>query len=197
MDKQLKQRLVGATVLVALAVILVPMFLDGRRDMGTLGSNLPPPPPEVVRDRAEPLILPPPVMESPQHRVVETPEEEAPGQQQTTPAPAASGDEAAAPEAAQTPAPPARVQTSQPADPRLTGWVVQLASFSKQANALALRDRLRAKGYASFVERAETPKGILYRVRVGPELQRENAQRLLRRIEKEFKLKGLVSRYPG
>lgn len=49
MDKALKQRLVGASVLVALAVIILPMLLGGRPDAGqdTRPIEIPPRPPEV------------------------------------------------------------------------------------------------------------------------------------------------------
>jgi cell division septation protein DedD len=49
MDKALKQRLVGASVLVALAVIILPMLLGGQPDSGqdTRPIEIPPRPPEV------------------------------------------------------------------------------------------------------------------------------------------------------
>jgi len=45
-DNKFKQRLVGALVLIALAVIIIPMFLDFRKDYGRVirGSNIPPKP---------------------------------------------------------------------------------------------------------------------------------------------------------
>ena len=49
-----------------------------------------------------------------------------------------------------------------------TGFAVQLAAFSKAADATALRDRLRAAGFSAFTEAVGTDKGTLTRVRVGP-----------------------------
>ena len=50
MDKALKQRLVGASVLIALAVIVLPMLLSGRPEGGkqeTQKIELPPQPSEL------------------------------------------------------------------------------------------------------------------------------------------------------
>jgi len=45
-DSKIKQRLVGAAVLIALAVIIVPMILDFRKDYDHVikGTNIPPKP---------------------------------------------------------------------------------------------------------------------------------------------------------
>src|SRR3989304_2227333 len=45
-ENKIKQRLVGALVLIALAVIIIPLILDFRKDYGTVikGTNLPPKP---------------------------------------------------------------------------------------------------------------------------------------------------------
>ncbi len=53
MDDQLKQRLLGATIVVALAVAFVPLLFDeqGSRRGDVTGSDAPPPPPE-TRERA-------------------------------------------------------------------------------------------------------------------------------------------------
>ncbi len=58
MDKVLKQRLVGATILIALAVIFVPMLFDGGDDGDTRRDSaldLPPPPSERREVRRVPL----------------------------------------------------------------------------------------------------------------------------------------------
>jgi len=50
MDKALKQRLVGASVLIALAVVVLPMLLGGRPEGGTQETQkieIPPQPPEL------------------------------------------------------------------------------------------------------------------------------------------------------
>lgn len=79
---------------------------------------------------------------------------------------------------------------------KVQAWIVQVGSFSSEPNAIALRDKLRKKGFASFVEAVKGKKGMVYRVRVGPELTRELADKLKGEVESKAKLKGLVQSYP-
>jgi DedD protein len=81
--------------------------------------------------------------------------------------------------------------------PIVSGWVVQLGSFSVQKNALKLRDRLRKKGHASFVENYTRDGKTSYRVRVGPELTRELAKKLKQTLKAQAKLDGLVIAFPA
>lgn len=181
MNSQLKQRLVGAIVLVALAVIFVPMLLDGDSDssMPAFGSNIPPKP----GYHFEPLDIPP----------VE--------RAQMAPKPAVIEREGAAP-VKLGPVAEVEAQTEQSAPEggsagAATGWAVQVGSFSSAKNALALRDRLRSKGFDSFVEQVKSEGDSVYRVRVGPEASRERAEALKQRITaKEPKLPALVMSHP-
>lgn len=76
-------------------------------------------------------------------------------------------------------------------------WVVQVGSFSNLDNALRLRERLRDEGFEAFADRMDTEAGrTLYRVRVGPMESREQAQRMLDRLEREQDLEGLVAGHP-
>lgn len=221
MDNLVKQRVIGAVVLVALAVIFVPMLLDKPEDaLGPVGSNLPAWPDQSVADRIEPLTLPePPVEADPAQVVLDQPsadtaaagdaalaeavqqsdktaavtEPDAPAAEAVSNTPATETP-ATAPAPSQAPAPVA--QPAPAATKVLSGWVVQLAALSKQDNALALRERLRALGYTAFVEEIKTAKGMQYRVRVGPELERTNADNLRNRLEEQVKIKGIVMKYP-
>lgn len=58
------------------------------------------------------------------------------------------------------------------------GFAVQIGALRVRADAEALRDRARAAGFSSYVERTDTDAGVLWRVRLGPELQRVNAERI-------------------
>lgn len=78
----------------------------------------------------------------------------------------------------------------------LTAWVVQLGSFSSQENANTLTEKLRKAGYPAFVEPLKSGSQTVYRVRVGPELLRSDAQALQDKLDKEFQQKGLILRYP-
>jgi DedD protein len=73
---------------------------------------------------------------------------------------------------------------------------VQLGSFSSEANATGLDQRLRRAGYSSFVEPLQQNGEAAFRVRVGPELLRSEAQALRDRIKSELGVDGIVVSYP-
>jgi cell division septation protein DedD len=75
-------------------------------------------------------------------------------------------------------------------------WAVQVGSFAKRENAVALERRLRKKGYSAFVKEFFGSKGNVYRVRVGPELLRAEAKELRAQLQRELELDGMMVRYP-
>ncbi len=81
-------------------------------------------------------------------------------------------------------------------DARAAGWAVQVGAFAAEADALALRERLRGGGHPAFVERVPTDKGELFRVRVGPELRRPAADALKVALKQAFGLDGIVVPHP-
>ncbi len=76
------------------------------------------------------------------------------------------------------------------------GFALQIGALSSEADANALRDRARAAGFASYVERVGTSTGTLWRVRIGPELQRANAERLKGEVKGKLGLDGNVVPHP-
>ncbi|MFP3873308.1 MAG: SPOR domain-containing protein [Thiohalophilus sp.] len=191
-ENQLKQRIVGAIVLVALAVIFIPMLLSSDRDgeMTIIESNIPPRPDNVARVKT--LDIKP---DSPAPQPVEPPDSRTPVDEHTpeaedSPASDDTTDPAAGDE-------PETTQAVTPADDIDTkAWAVQVGSFSKQNNALGLRDKLRDKGYSVFVEKVGTDKGEIYRVRVGPEVRRSEAEELQNELQKKLDLGGMVVAHP-
>lgn len=211
MDNLVKQRVIGAIVLVALAVIFVPMLFESPEDeLGPVGSNLPTEPDSIVRERIEPLTLPEPPPEPAPQVVLEEPADPSAanadaaidaandgGAGPTTPSQGTAAAPVAPPPAAKpAPAPPAPTTAPAPASVPQSGWIVQLASLASKDNAMALRERLRGLGYTAFVEETKTAKGVLYRVRVGPELERTAAEALRDRLRQQVDLEGMVTSYP-
>jgi DedD protein len=89
------------------------------------------------------------------------------------------------------------VRKPPPAVPDLSAWVVQLASLKQEDNARSLVDRLRGQGYPAFLEAGADPaRDKVWRVRVGPELSRSQAESLRLRLAQDVELKGLVLPYP-
>lgn len=82
-------------------------------------------------------------------------------------------------------------QVTTPADP-LVRWVVQVGSFSNVANAEKLVAALRKDGMSAYQENITTSGSSIYRVRIGPFLQREEAIRTERRVREKRSLNGVV-----
>jgi cell division septation protein DedD len=76
----------------------------------------------------------------------------------------------------------------------LSAWAVQLSTFGNAANAIALRNALRGRGFVAFVER--TPDKAT-RVYVGPELQRQKAVSAQERLARDLGITGTVVPYPA
>ena len=109
----------------------------------------------------------------------------------TSPKPVATAPAAAPPApVAAAPAPPPKPAASG------TGFAVQLAAFSKPADAAALRDRARAAGFSAFVETVQTDKGALTRVRLGPVATRADAERLQAQAQAKLGIAGAVRPHP-
>ena len=71
-------------------------------------------------------------------------------------------------------------------------WAVQVAAMGSQADALALRDKLRANGFDGFVDTVNAGGKQLWRVRAGPQTQRADAVSLRDQIKAKLGLDGNV-----
>lgn len=69
-------------------------------------------------------------------------------------------------------------------------WAVQLGAFSIQSQADALRNSLRAQGFAGYTDTITTAKGKLWRVRAGPFASRSAAASTRSQIAQKLKIKG-------
>ena len=184
-EGHLKQRLVGAVVLVALAVIFIPMLLSGGREMEmpVFGSNVP--------DRSEEI-------KNIEHLKIEEIQKTQPRVVNPKRIPIAEG--LPEPEIVQekTSIIDTIVKLTEEDKPviKQTVWAVQVGSFNNRQNALGLKDKLRKKKVHAFVERIMNDNKASYRVRVGPEATQQKAEALKQKLLKEFKLKGLVVKHP-
>ena len=81
---------------------------------------------------------------------------------------------------------------STPSDP-LVRWVVQVGSFSNLKSAEDLVAKLRLAGLSAFSEKVTSTTGTAYKVRIGPELNREKAAELARKVKAEHQLDTFVT----
>jgi DedD protein len=180
MDSRLKERLIGAAVLVAVAVWVIPWILDGppeTPDADGVALQLPAPQ-EKAPMRSQTLRLNPDA-EPAAEPAVRSAESAA----ATTPPPAVEPARVAAvpAESARTAEPPAPAPAPAPAVsrpvPAAAGdWVVQLGSFGDKANAERLASRVGTYGYDAHVSDYRAGGRTMHRVRVGPQATRDQAE---------------------
>jgi len=194
MHQHLKERLVGAAVLVVLAVIFIPMFLTGPIDSGSItNTNIPERPTEKFNSKLVPLtdVVKPTTPSDLNDAGIDAQETE------MTTTSLDVEPEVTLPKQAKTAIPTKAVKKLvKDKQVGLTAWVVQLGSFSSKVNADKLNLTLRKSGFPAFVEPLEEDNKTVYRVRVGPELLRADADALLKKIKENAKLDGIVLNYP-
>ena len=69
---------------------------------------------------------------------------------------------------------------------------VQVGSFSSPANADSLVARLRLEGLSAYKEQVRSSGSVIYRVRVGPYLERDEAIRVDQQINDRHSIDGVV-----
>lgn len=201
MEPVTKQRVVGGLVLLALALIIIPLVVDFTQKTAENKLEVAvPAAPDEMKMKVLPLQdwsqkIEPEV--NPQAEVVPpklTPHTPPPVTVPVTPvAPAAAP-------ATQEKAPPVAKQVDKaaaspgaPASASAEQWVVQAGSFSTEEKAKALSDRLKGMGYPAFLQKGSDNSGaVVYRVRVGPVADRTSADGLQQRLKRDAKIEGLV-----
>ncbi|MBU2955690.1 SPOR domain-containing protein [Marinobacter sp. F3R08] len=219
----LKQRIIGALVLVSLAVIFVPMLFDephSERTSTNIKIPEEPPFPEVEAPESEMTPAPsyglessdttvaePAVGEnddSPAYRMLE----ESPADVAANPVPEPSDTAESVEEASQEPVEDSvavPVETDAQAEENSTveaaeferslegAWVVQLGSFGNADNARRLRDQVREKGYGSHLQEVVRGDATLTRVFSGPFASESEAESAKRALDDAFSLNSLVT----
>lgn len=214
MNEILKQRLVGALILVALGVIFWPIiFVEPESEQTPVQRGLPPGPqvsPEPIGapDPAGLRASPPIAAQPPEASDPELPPEpldeavpsarEVENQEALEPA-AGPSDGAAAIAEGPADEPGTRREAPQPlsldADGVPVAWVLQVASVSNEEKAEELRTRLLAMDHKAYVEKVTSGGRALYRVYIGPKFEKEKLDALRDRIDAEFAVKSMVRRY--
>lgn len=200
-DRRLLQRIVGALVLVALAVIFVPMLFnrdDADQQIAVDAPAMPETPAAPIIE-TQPVEVPEPAVEAipEDYEIIEedsVAESSIPANP-IDPVPAEAQPAPEAPEQAVTAAPPLMPENAE--EHRLdtanlpVSWSVQLASLSSRENAEKLQKTLRSQGYNAYIRTADG----MNRVFVGPLVERAEANRLRDQLQRQHKLDGFVVRF--
>lgn len=199
MNDILKQRLVGALILIALGVIFWPIiFVDPEQGTGMEDLRIPP----------RPQVDTTPIAAPDQAGLRSSPELEYDEVEAADPAGAAADSREfgePVPESDEAPAAavpaPGKTRTERPEQPVIdtqgvpVAWMLQVASVSSAEKAEELRRRLQARGEKAWVDPVTIDGRVMYRVSVGPKFERARLETLRSGIDAEFGVKSLVKRY--
>lgn len=203
MDPALKQRLLGAVVLIALAIIFVPMLFSGsgpKQDSATVDLEIPPPPSREFETR---VLTVDAVNQDPSRQAaqpaataepVTTVDTKVPPRVEAMPdAPAATEAKpetapASVPAEPEKPATEAQVEAGKSANGR---FLVHLGVYASAKNAEDLVASLKRSGFPAFSESVDFKGKPAQRVRVGPYADRAEAEAA------RIRIKQLKSDVPG
>jgi len=212
MDRRVKERLIGASILVVLIVLVVPELLSGPKSVApsaTPAAIFPANAPEATRNVTVDLAT----SKAPANSEVE------PAEAQGSPASAASAAKGAEPAPAPAPStagssPPAVSTTAAPTNSAPNGtptsakpvetaapspissrvsWAVQLGSFASRSNADNLSRQLKGQGFSVYVLSGGSGASVRYRVRVGPLADRDSAERTAAKLKSIGHVSSLVA----
>lgn len=218
MDDGLKQRLLGALILLALAVIFLPVLFD--------------------RERMEPIDTTSQVPPRPTVKMLEVPEPRKPAWSQPVTTPRQQfvpRVDSAAPKTFESTAPVVadqnsgeKVETGSNTKGKDTGqkspnenrestssgkdatstdtktlaadgtpnaWVLQVGSFQSEVLAIDMRDRLIGMGHSSYLHRFELQGKPVFRVYVGPKFKKAPLEKLKPEIDQTLQVNSLLLKF--
>jgi len=203
MEEPLKARLIGASILVLLAVALVPELLSGPKnsaaggttaggakntrtvtiDLGGAvadGAKLEPRPDTAAAPAPAPSL---PTLDSPAPAPARATETEAQTASTRQDQPAAVEEAPSPPERAPEARPAAIEPTVQSAAPPKGAFSVQVGAFGSEATARKLVADLKADGMPAYIAPLSKSGKTLHRVRAGPVPDRAAADKLAARLK--------------
>jgi DedD protein len=170
--KRARRRLVGAIALVLVAVVILPMVLDGepRQRPETIDIDIPPIPADGAGQEAPPRAAAlPPGGAAPQAEPAQT-TPSAPEPQPPVPSPQAA------------PAAPAPAAVEARTDAAADGLVIQIGCFADAGKSRSLATRIKANKIPAFSEPAPGRERPCTRVRAGPFASQDAAQNARERL---------------
>ena len=203
----LKHRLIGAAVLAAVAVLLLPSFFKEKKEYQVSTKSQIPASPNVVAEEFKapqpvPNIEPAPAPETmfvPTDSASDLPVSEVPDSVGAMTSSSASVSSAASAKVVSS-AVTAQASASVPAMPLNQkglpdAWVVQVGSFTTKEAANKLRDDLQADGQKAYVRTTTSGNTAISRVYIGPKLDKNQALALKEQMDRRLKVKSMVMRF--
>lgn len=173
MDTNLKQRVIGAVVMTAVAIIILPMLLDGSAEhRAAVEANIPEAPSIPISSLS---------VEETRAEIEQMVEES------TEKLPVLEPDLIEDPETTE--------NFSLNNNGLPVGWSIRMGAFKEEANARRLRQSLRDKNYRSYILAGNPADDEYFRVYVGPMVNKEKLEKTKAEIEAAFELSGQIVRY--
>jgi DedD protein len=208
MNSALKNRLVGTIIVVALVVIVLPEILDGEKSESSLDFvDIPPAPSAIVVEPAD--EFPQQTLDEQALRPAEVVNEVAldePESNNDTNASSSDMAQVITNTVSASPAEPVLGASTEPQaqvaeekeveiEVKDSGWVVQLGSFRYEKNVNELIAKLKQAGYRAYTRPVNTSSGVLNKVFVGPELERDKLEQALPHLQEVTQLKGKITAF--
>jgi DedD protein len=175
----MRERIVGAVVLIALALIILPLLLDFGGEYTVDSTSQIPTRPDIS---AVQIDQPRPVVENQNSKTFDQlfSFDASRNEAQS----GAKSDNSLAEEK------PGLTSEGLP-----KSWILQVASFSENDTAISLKDKLLADGYRAYSRRSVAGDKTVYRVYVGPKILKKDMLDEKKVIDKKYKLTSLVLRF--
>ncbi len=196
MERRLKERLVGAVVLVAIAITLIPIILSDPPETSVVsGSD--------IREKSEMGFS---------SRIIPIVEDDAEAASSTIESTKTGSEDSKSGKVQKENKQDVLVEENISENEKISSakeavqndvevgssvwWIVQLGSFTDAENAASLKEKLKEAGFQAFVEPFKENGEISYKVRVGPEIKRLEVDLLLKSLKEKTKLDGIIISYP-
>jgi len=201
----LKQRLVGAFVILSLAIIFLPMIFDKPHDATRASIVAVPPKPDhspvEVKEPKKPQferidIDPADKRVKPLSQIAASPDKSSGANapdKNTSNAPASSAKNK---ESESSRVNSVKKSEDKPAVAHLPAfnnvWMVQLGTFSDSKNAYRLRDRLREDGFDGHTKAVQIDGKSAVRVFTGPFVNKRDAERVKKKVDDKYRVNSLL-----
>lgn len=188
MREAVKHRFIGGAILVAVAVLFLPSFFKDRQQYQVDTDSQIPQRPQITTVEFNDPSSPEGIEPAPAPETMFVPDESTAVTASSVAVSSVASSSVALPEPVAPTVPTLNLNKQGLPE----AWVLQVASLSSEAAANKLRDQLTAQGYKAYVRASSSGATQVYRIYVGPNLDRAQVQDTKQKLDKQLKVNSLV-----
>jgi DedD protein len=188
LNNTLKHRLVGATVLAAIAILFLPSFFKEKQTASVNTKTQIPKPPVIVPVEFKAAEAVEGIESAPAPETMFVPDEQSAADESNN---NLSANAKLSSRTASSEVPTMSLNAQSLPD----AWVVQVGSFSTKEAANKVRDELQTEGFKAYVRSLQKDGQSVSRVYIGPKLDRAEAQLIKLQIDKHLKVNSILTRF--